>query len=100
MQQEHIKESPVKKKLPAVVHNFFADDCEEPICGGNGTGLSNEIGGPYAQARSFEPRADALLQPAEDGALMASYSVFVVEPGAPVGKRIISLSKLSDFQFA
>ena len=42
--------------------------------------------GPLAQARSFEPRADALLQPAEDGALMASTSVFVVEPGSPVGK--------------
>lgn len=68
---------------------MITDDCEEPICGGNGTQGSNQIaGGPYAQARSFEPRADALLQPAEDGALMASYSVFVVEPGAPVGKNI------------
>ena len=73
---------------------IIADDCDEPICGFNGTeisrggksqNLSNE-NGPYAQARSFEPRADALLQPSEDGALMASYSVFVVEPGAPVGK--------------
>jgi len=35
------------------------------------------------------PRADALLQPPEDGALMASYSVFVVEPGAQVGTDII-----------
>lgn len=69
---------------------MITDDCEEPICGGNGTEQvgANQIAGPYAQARSFEPRADALLQPAEDGALMASYSVFVVEPGAPVGKHI------------
>jgi len=67
------------------------DDCEEPICGGNVTAVKGGIGaprdgnnGPLAQARAFEPRADALLQPAEDGALMASYSVFVVEPGASV----------------
>lgn len=60
-----------------------ADDCKEPICGENN---ETSLGRPSAQARSFEPRADALLQPAEDGALMASYSVFVVEPGAPVGK--------------
>ena len=79
---------------------MITDDCEEPICGVNGTvagggggdggaigGEQQQLGGPYAQARSFEPRADALLQPAEDGALMASYSVFVVEPGAPVGKK-------------
>ncbi len=66
---------------------MITDDCDEPICGANGTEITNERpGGPFAQARSFEPRADALLQPAEDGALMASYSVFVVEPGAPVGK--------------
>ena len=67
------------------------DDCEEPICGGNGVNVTfadntkadDGVGnGPLAQARAFEPRADALLQPAEDGALMASYSVFVVEPGA------------------
>ena len=66
---------------------MITDDCEEPICGANGTNQQQQLGGPSAQARSFEPRADALLQPAEDGALMASYSVFVVEPGAPVGKK-------------
>ena len=38
------------------------------------------------QARSLEPKADALLQPSEDGALMASYSVFVLEPGEQVGQ--------------
>ena len=73
------------------------DDCEEPICGGNEVNVTNfadntkvDVGnGPLAQARAFEPRADALLQPAEDGALMASYSVFVVEPGASaLGKCI------------
>jgi len=37
---------------------------------------------PTPQARSLEePKADALTQPPDDGALMASYSVFVVEPG-------------------
>ena len=40
-----------------------------------------------------EPRADALLQPPEDGALMASYSVFVVEPGAPVGEALYLLQE-------
>ena len=40
--------------------------------------------------------AEALfLQPAEDGALMASYSVFVVEPGTDVGKIIC----IARFQF-
>ena len=34
-----------------------------------------------------EPKADALTQPPSDGALMASYSVFVVEPGTLPGKR-------------
>ncbi len=32
----------------------------------------------------------AFAQPPEDGALMASYSVFVLEPGASIGKAIIS----------
>ena len=57
------------------------------ICDLPSTQNSNETSrGPLAQARAFEPRADALLQPAEDGALMASTSVFVVEPGSPIGK--------------
>ena len=38
-------------------------------------------------ARSLDdPQSDALLQQAGDGALMASYSVFVVEPGEDIGK--------------
>jgi len=43
---------------------------------------------PSPQARSLQPQADARIQsPDDDGALMASYSVFVVEPGAvPVEK--------------
>ena len=35
----------------------------------------------HHQARSLQPKADAFVQPPDDGALMASYSVFVVEPG-------------------
>ena len=63
------------------------DECDEMICDLPPPWNTNETSrGPLAQARSFEPRADALLQPAEDGALMASTSVFVVEPGSPVGK--------------
>ena len=66
------------------------DECDEMICDLPSSTLNaNETSrGPLAQARAFEPRADALLQPAEDGALMASTSVFVVEPGSPIGKKI------------
>ncbi len=40
------------------------------------------------EARSLsDPQADALLQQPEDGALMAAYSVFVLEPGERVGRR-------------
>ena len=45
---------------------------------------SNDIN---KRGRSLKnPQADALLQSPEDGAVMASYSVFVVEPGEEVGK--------------
>ena len=54
-------------------------ECEK----NNGTDLMRPL---QPQARSLEPKADALLQPSEDGALMASYSVFVLEPGEKVGK--------------
>ena len=38
-------------------------------------------------ARSLDdPQSDALQQQSGDGALMASYSVFVVEPGEDIGK--------------
>ena len=37
-------------------------------------------------ARSLDdPQSDALQQQSGDGALMASYSVFVVEPGEDIG---------------
>ena len=59
----------------------FSDDCDDSECS------SNDVDVNVGEGRGFlEPRADALLQPPEDGALMASYSVFVVEPGAPVGE--------------
>ena len=39
-------------------------------------------------ARSLDdPQSDALLQQPGDGALMASYSVFVVEPGEDIGRQ-------------
>ena len=55
-------------------------ECEETNCE-----TQEEL--PAPQARSLQPQADARVQnPEDDGALMASYSVFVVEPGAvPVG---------------
>ena len=40
-------------------------------------------------ARSLDdPQADALLEQPGDGALMASYSVFVVEPGEDIGRVV------------
>jgi len=51
-------------------------DCEKPVCQ-----FSTEESLPSPQARSLQPKADAFVQPPDDGALMASYSVFVVEPG-------------------
>lgn len=59
--------------------------CPDSQCGksrNNGTDLLPLPLQP--QARSLEPKADALLQPSDDGALMASYSVFVLEPGEKV----------------
>jgi len=50
-------------------------DCEKPVCEFSTESL------PLPQARSLQPKADAFVQPPDDGALMASYSVFVVEPG-------------------
>ena len=53
-----------------------SDDCETPICDyKEKTGRSLEDQNPEA----------LLQQPAEEGALMASYSVFVLEPGEQVG---------------
>ena len=53
-----------------------SDDCKTPIC-------------DYKEksGRSLDDQSpEALLQqPAEEGALMASYSVFVIEPGEQVG---------------
>jgi len=51
-------------------------DCDKPDCE-----ESTEESLPSPQARSLQPKADAFVQPPDDGALMASYSVFVVEPG-------------------
>merc|ERR1711872_1177435 len=51
-------------------------DCEKQVCQ-----FSTEESLPSPQARSLQPKADAFVQPPDDGALMASYSVFVVEPG-------------------
>jgi len=51
-------------------------DCEQPVCED-----PTQESLPSPQARSLQPKADAFVQPPDDGALMASYSVFVVEPG-------------------
>ena len=54
-----------------------AGQCQESDCDSPPEDL------PSPQARSLQPQADARVQsPGDDGALMASYSVFVVEPGA------------------
>merc|ERR1719320_532736 len=51
-------------------------DCDQPVCED-----PTQESLPSPQARSLQPKADAFVQPPDDGALMASYSVFVVEPG-------------------
>jgi len=58
-----------------LVCNARSDDCETPICDYN-----------KKSGRSLDDQnPEALLQqPAEEGALMASYSVFVLEPGEQV----------------
>lgn len=63
------------------------DQCPDPVC--NDTGKFGDPdtrpGRSLRPNSSSQPRTDALfLQPPEDGALMASYSVFVLEPGANV----------------
>jgi len=58
--------------------------CDIVICKGDcePTNCEDSTEAPAApQARSLQPKADAFVQPPDDGALMASYSVFVVEPG-------------------
>ena len=55
-----------------------SEDCKVPVCDyktKSGRSLDNQ-----------NPKADALLQPPEEGALMASTSVFVLEPGEQVGQ--------------
>ena len=59
----------------------LSGDCEKPVCEFSTESL------PLPQARSLQPKADAFVQPPDDGALMASYSVFVVEPGTLPGLR-------------
>jgi hypothetical protein len=55
--------------------------CPEIDCNATSTSASS----PRARALQ-DPQAEALLQPTDDGALMASYSVFVLEPGEQVGQ--------------
>ena len=71
--------------LKALAHNdtddfsgISSEDCQVPVCdykAKSGRSLDDQ-----------NPKADALLQPPEEGALMASTSVFVLEPGEQVGE--------------
>ena len=59
--------------------------CDILVCKGVCKKVNCGEDGSVPEARALqEPSADALLQPPEDGALMASYSVFVLEPGEKV----------------
>ena len=63
-----------------------ADECKEDVCeydkGKSGRSLK-------------DPKADAVLQPPEqEGALMASTSVFVLEPGQEVGQYLAHIKIL------
>ena len=58
---------------------LYPGRCQEEDCG-------SEDNDWRSGARSLDdPQTDALLQQPGDGALMASYSVFVVEPGEDIG---------------
>ena len=62
-------------------YSFLLARCPLSLCDvnfGNKTGRSLSSGGDGDLDLSQQP-------PPEDGALMASYSVFVVEPGAELG---------------
>ena len=73
---------------------YIPDECQENNCEFNGCVENGSSSVEQGEGRALqEPRADALLQPPEDGALMASYSVFVVEPGAPVGEALCLLQE-------
>jgi hypothetical protein len=83
---------------------FALGDCDKPQCDGNSDDSllpqvitfyplnyekCNKIQFFTDQARALlEPKADAFVQAPDDGALMASYSVFVVEPGSLPGKNL------------
>ncbi len=59
--------------------------CDILVCKGPCKKVDCGEDGSVPEARALQdPTADALLQPPEDGALMASYSVFVLEPGERV----------------
>ena len=66
--------------LKFIIYFVFSGRCPDVDCNSTTSALS-----PRARALQ-DPQADALSQSADDGALMASYSVFVVEPGEQVGK--------------
>ena len=67
--------------LLLLIPHSLSGDCDKPDCE-----ESTEESLPSPQARSLQPKADAFVQPPDDGALMASYSVFVVEPGTLPGE--------------
>ena len=71
----------IKNILLVVTNHPVPGDCEQPVCED-----PTQESLPSPQARSLQPKADAFVQPPDDGALMASYSVFVVEPGTLPGE--------------
>ena len=64
---------------PFSLHCSVSRDCDKPVCEFSTESL------PAPQARPLQPKADAFVQPPDDGASMASYSVFVVEQGTLPG---------------
>ena len=68
-----------------IIFLLFAGRCIQEDC-------DSEDNDWRSGARSLDdPQSDALLQQPGDGALMASYSVFVVEPGEDIGKGEFSI---------
>ncbi len=70
-----------------------SDRCEPSLCSVNfGGGDSLKDGRslvlpPSSNGSTLRSAEAAFSQPPEDGALLASYSVFVLEPGADLGKE-------------
>ena len=75
---------------------FFQDGCEPVSCVGGGN-LTRFKEGKSLQDSGVSgiPKADSLLKPPNENAVMATTSVFVVEPGEEIGKGIFKFRPIN-----